>query len=405
VATTDLSKPRNNLSREFIALWEEHVARERKRADLILDAQIAAGTRKRRHLPQAHDIKERKANTAELLPLEKYDYIIVSFSGGKDSLACVLHLLDLGVPREKIELWHQAVDGEPGKAPRFFDWPITEDYCRAVGEALGIRTLFQWREGGFEGELLKTNARSKGIGFQMLDGRIEHAGGEGSTIATRRKFPVTGLIKFGRWCSSALKIDVARLAFNNDPRFDPKRLHRKRTLFIKGERGEESKNRALYAQVEKSSARGGTITEWHPILDWREPHVWDIISRYRVRPHPAYHVGFSRVSCMPCIFGNEHQWATVNTLDPKLMQKIARYEREFHRSKKEPGTIHETQNVLERAKIGTGYLTEEMPFDEFEYALFHARLAMKNEWPRELAILTNDWRLPRGAGRKSGGPT
>lgn len=36
----------------------------------------------------------------QLLPLEEYEKIIVLFSGGKDSLACVLDLLERGVPRE-----------------------------------------------------------------------------------------------------------------------------------------------------------------------------------------------------------------------------------------------------------------------------------------------------------------
>ena len=41
-----------------------------------------------------------------LEPLENYDKIIVLFSGGKDSLASLLYLLELGVPEDKIELWH-----------------------------------------------------------------------------------------------------------------------------------------------------------------------------------------------------------------------------------------------------------------------------------------------------------
>ena len=33
-----------------------------------------------------------------------YDYIVVSFSGGKDSFACILRILEMGAPREKIDL-------------------------------------------------------------------------------------------------------------------------------------------------------------------------------------------------------------------------------------------------------------------------------------------------------------
>jgi len=39
-----------------------------------------------------------KPNTTEQLPLDQFDHILVSYSGGKDSLACLLRLLDLGVP-------------------------------------------------------------------------------------------------------------------------------------------------------------------------------------------------------------------------------------------------------------------------------------------------------------------
>lgn len=71
-----------------------------------------------------------------LLPLEDYDKIIVLFSGGKNSLACVLDLMERGVPREKIELWHHDIDG--GHPTRKMDWPVTQNYVRAVAEYLGI---------------------------------------------------------------------------------------------------------------------------------------------------------------------------------------------------------------------------------------------------------------------------
>lgn len=42
-------------------------------------------------------------NEIDLLSYDKY---IVSFSGGKDSTACFLYLLDHGIPLDRIELWH-----------------------------------------------------------------------------------------------------------------------------------------------------------------------------------------------------------------------------------------------------------------------------------------------------------
>lgn len=46
-----------------------------------------------------------------IIDLFSYDKYIVSFSGGKDSTATFLYLLDYGVPTDRIELWHQDIDG------------------------------------------------------------------------------------------------------------------------------------------------------------------------------------------------------------------------------------------------------------------------------------------------------
>ena len=76
--------------------------------------------------------------------LHSYDRIVVAFSGGKDSVASLLTVLDAGVPPERIDVYHHDVDGN---GPSFMDWPSTTAYCRAVTRALGV-PLYSELEGG-----------------------------------------------------------------------------------------------------------------------------------------------------------------------------------------------------------------------------------------------------------------
>ena len=94
------------LSREYVAGF---VRRHRPLMELALEPLVA--------YPAI-----RPFVASEIDP-DTYDHVIVAFSGGKDSVACLLHLLDLGVPREKIELWHHDVDGREGSD--LMDWPVT----------------------------------------------------------------------------------------------------------------------------------------------------------------------------------------------------------------------------------------------------------------------------------------
>lgn len=328
---------------------------------------------------------EIRPDTSELLPLDKYDHVIISFSGGKDSLACVLYALELGIPKHKIELWHQAVDGRPGVDPRFFDWPCTESYCEAVAEALQLPLKFQWREGGYEREINKLNEPTAKIGFELPDGSVGQAGGTGDPN-TRLMFPAAVADLRTRWCSAVLKIDVATAAINNDPRFK-----RSKILEITGERRQESNNRARYAEVErhKSTTQSRRVDQWRAIIDWPEERVWAVIQKWGIRPHPAYYLGWSRVSCAFCIFGNPDQWASIRAVSPTLFWKILNYERQFGR------TIQQGGDIEHLANKGASYVPADPAM---------VKMAMSDQLPPGYVKAGAAWQMPFGAFKRSGGP-
>lgn len=330
---------------------------------------------------------DARANTSKLLPLAEYETVIVSFSGGKDSIACALLLLEQGIPAEHIELWHQAVDGKPGKDERLFDWPCTEAYCVAFAKAFGFPLLFQWKEGGFKREMLRDETATAPTSFQLPSGKIETAGGAGPS-GTRLKFPQVSADLSTRWCSAYLKIDVASRVFSNDPRFANGKF-----VICTGERRQESGNRARYAEVDehKATTRKRRVDQWRPVLGWFEEDVWEIMRRYNVRPHPAYYLGWSRVSCFPCIFGDPHQWASVGDIAPGLLEQLVAYEKQFG------VTLRRDGNLLEAAGRGTSYVTPDVRS--------YVEQALSEEYDEDQILSWDTWELPKGAYGHSGGPT
>lgn len=328
-----------------------------------------------------------KPDTAELLPLDEYDKIIVMVSGGKDSLAALLDLLDRGVDRARIECWHHGIDGDHRVGGGLMDWPITPAYSVAIAKHLGIRHLTQYREGGFEAEMLRKDSATGEVLYENLDGEMVRIKAKRATKNTRMKFPqVSGDLSV-RWCSAYLKIDVARRVISNDPR-----LKEGKYLLITGERREESAARAKYAEVEEhpGTNKARLVTQWRSIVDWTESEVWAIIKRRGINPHPAYSLGWGRVSCLACIFGNRDQWASVRQLAPRMFGRIATFEKKFGT------TIKRDESVLEAADKGQEHVSgkpEEL-----------RKLAMAREYPVEL-VAVEDWEMPEGAFKACGAPT
>lgn len=324
-----------------------------------------------------------------LLNIHNYDTYIISFSGGKDSTACFLWLLEQGVPLHKIELWHKNIDGDNSQ---FFDWEVTPDYCRKLAEAFGVKIYFQWKSGGFKRELLRNNSLTAPICFEASEGGINEVGGTRGKLSTRLKFPQQSPDLKVRWCSSYLKIDVCATSIRNEERFN-----NQRTLVISGERGEESPQRAKYKifEADKSDARNSNkkrhVDRLRPIRDWKEQQVWDIIKRHRIRVHPCYYMGWNRCSCKFCVFSGRNQFASAAYISPEQIKDIIRLEKEFG------CTINRKCDLTTLIKSGTVYsgITAEL-----------ARIALSHIYTLSIIMLDDEeWFLPAGAFGENCGST
>lgn len=320
--------------------------------------------------------------------LSSYDKIIISYSGGKDSLACLLYLLELGIPKERLELWHQDVDGSP-EDKAFMDWPVTESYVKATGKALGIKTEFQWRYGGFAGELMRENRLTNDVAYTLNDDIIRLETRQGK-LSTRKKFPAKSADLRRRWCSPYLKIDVFRKVLSNHPSYQQGNI-----LVITGERREESCARSRYLEAEKHPCdkNGRLVHWWRSVIDWNETQIWEIIERNKILPHPAYLLGWNRTSCFGCIFSTPDLWAMMREIAPDRFIALAETEKDLN------FTIDNRKSIVELADMGNSRIPQSIQTSKYvEMAL--------NDAINANDLKVESWELPAGAFRGSeGGPT
>lgn len=304
------------------------------------------GTGKRIH-PRVSGRKDteymKKMYLEELLPLEMYDLVIVLISGGKDSIACYYKLLELGVPKSKIEFWHHDIDG--GHPSRTMDWRCIANYIRSFAEAEQIPLRVSWRKNGFFGELYRIGASElieyvdpetgeiyqcppskKYMECQKLKvAAISEMENKLAEFGYRMKFPMKSGDLSQRWCSAYLKIMVADTVLRNMNSVAANLTKTRKDiklLIVSGERRGESVGRSKYNEIEihrtnAVSKHHRTVHQWRPVIDYSEKDIWEVLKRHKVNPHPCYRAGWNRCSCAMCIFSTPQLFAGIRELYPK----------------------------------------------------------------------------------------
>lgn len=215
---------------------------------------------------------------------------VVNHSGGKDSQAMMIKLLDL-VPASQILVVHASL-GE-------MEWPGALELARDQAEAAGVPFLV---------------ARAAKSFLDMVDQRF----------ASRPDVPSWPSASH-RQCTSDLKRDpIAR---------EVRRYMKARGLSLvvncTGIRAQESASRAkahVFQVSKRNTTAGRTWYEWAAIHGMTTLEVFATIATAGQVPHWAYALGNDRLSCVFCIMGSFGDIARGAEARPELFDRYVEIE-------------------------------------------------------------------------------
>jgi DNA sulfur modification protein DndC len=231
---------------------------------------------------------------------------IVNHSGGKDSQAMLITLRRF-VPAEQLILVHADL-GE-------VEWAGLKEHIKATAPDLPLEVALAIYKDGSEKTLL---------------GEWERKGKAPSPAQ--------------RWCTSDLKRGPIEKIV--------RRVMKERGIQVAvncmGMRAGESCDRAKlepWKLNKRLSLAGREVWDWLPIHGLTTEEVFQTIAQAGQKPHPAYGLGLTRLSCSFCIMGSKGDLTRAAELRPELYRRYVELEKKTGFTLQSGKTLEETTGI------------------------------------------------------------
>lgn len=224
--------------------------------------------------------------------ITKRSLFVVNHSGGKDSQAMMIRLLEI-VPREQLIVVHAAL-GE-------VEWEGALEHAQRQAHAADVPFIVAGAVKTF---------------FEMVEHRFAVRPGPNSPC-----WPSAA----NRQCTSDLK----RGPIEREVRRYAASRGIKTIVSCMGIRKQESAARSklqAFRRNERGSVAGRDWYEWLPIHELTTAQVFDTIRGAGQEPHWAYAAGNERLSCVFCIMGSPRDLANGAKHRPELLAKYVEIE-------------------------------------------------------------------------------